>query len=45
MKISVPLGQPMGMYMFDKAYIYRGEKNDMYLYTEDVPRKNFKRVC
>ena len=42
MKISVPLGQPMGMYMFDKAYIYRGEKNDMYLYTEDVPRKTLK---
>lgn len=40
--ISIPLGQPMGMYMFDQAHIFKGEPNGMYNYNEEVPRKTLK---
>ena len=42
MKISIPLGQPRGMYIFDQAHIFRGEPNNMYNYNEEVPRKTLK---
>lgn len=42
MLVSIPISQPRGIYMFDRAYKSIGEKNNMYLVSEEVPRKTIK---